>query len=185
MAKQKKKEILTRISDNNDVLHTQLDEIKSIINEYRASGIKEYEDFEKFVSQIMLVFQNRDSELQKKNHSVNIAIVGTVIIYLHHIYKIFMYIDKKNYGVFMNNMLDYVEDLLTQNYQYAEFIFRRNIDNLGKYDFLKAEESPISINDNRYLKNFVHHLYVTRKKLDVSYPGMLHEGKALPFVIGQ
>ena len=133
----------------------------------------------------MLVFQGKNSALQAKNHPINITIIGTVIIYLHHIYKIFMYIDKKNYDVFMNDMLDYVEDLLTQNYQYAEFIFKRNIDNLGKYDFVKAEESPVSINDNRYLENFIHHLYVKRKKLDMSYPGILHEGKALPFVIGQ
>ena len=188
MTQTQQKAIETHITHNCTVLHEQLEEILSIISAYRVSGIKEYEDFEKFVAQMMLVFDTRkikDEILHLTNTEMNIMIFGTIILYLHHIYKIFIYIDKKNYSLFMNDMLDYLEDLLTQNYQYAEFILMRSLDNLGKYDFMQVEESPISINDNRYLKNFVNHLYITRKKLDVSYPGLLHEGKALPFVVGQ
>ncbi|MCH9844670.1 MAG: DUF115 domain-containing protein [Alphaproteobacteria bacterium] len=180
-----RQEIEKRITHNCNVMYEQLDEIRSIINDYRGTNVKEYEDFEKFVSQIMMVFNLKNETSKQKSSEVNMMFVGTIVIYLHHIYKIFMYIDKKNYTVFMNKMLDYVEDLLTQNYQYVEYIFKRNISNLGKYDFVTAQESPISINDNRYFENFVHHLYVTRKKLDVSYPGTLHEGKALPFIVGQ
>ncbi|MCH9853209.1 MAG: DUF115 domain-containing protein [Alphaproteobacteria bacterium] len=181
-------EIKMRIAHNCDVLHAQLNEIQSIITNYRTFGIEEYEDFEKFVSQIMMVFsQNnvKNKELDLTNSEVNTLLVGTIIIYLHHIYKIFMYIDKKNYMMFMDSMLTDLEDLLTQNYQYTEFIFNRSLDNLEKYDFLQAQESPISINDDRYFQNSVHHLYITRKKLDVSYPGGLHERKVLPFVMGQ
>ncbi len=180
--------IETRIAHNCGVLHQQLDDMRSIINDYRMIGIDEYEDFEEFVSKIMMVFNRRIINHETPdltNSEINIMLVGTIIIYLHHIYKIFMYIDRKNYSAFMTDMLDYVEDLLTQNYQYAEFILKRGSDNLGKFDFLQTEQSPISINDNRYLQNFVHHLYVTRKKLDISYPGLLHEGKVLPFITGQ
>ncbi len=177
------------MKNNLEVLDKKFTNIKNLMKRSRQKDIKEYQDFEKFIAEMMKIFLETKFEINDgdflQNDEINKAIIGTSIFYFHYFYKIFVYLKKEDYSKFGEIMFDMLENMLEQDFQYVEFIIKRHREHLGKFDFIDNGQSPKSMNDRNFYKHFIHHLYRKRQKLDMAYPGLFFEERSLPYVKGR